>query len=217
MILESRGFSPVLVAANGQAGLDLSRQRRPDLILLDLTLPDLDGLEVCRRLKAEPETSGIAVIMLTARGEESDIVVGLELGAVDYIVKPFNNQTLVARIRAQLRRSEELCPATSDLNPEEEETLEIDELKLNLSERSAFLKNRQLDLTFSEFQLLLLLIRRPGRVFSRNEIAVELRGDEYMALDRAIDVQVANLRKKLGDWGKYIETVRSVGYRLKRL
>lgn len=209
MILRLRGFGAV-VAARGESGLEEAAQKRPDLILLDLMLPDMDGLEVCRRLKSAPETAGIPIMMLTARGEESDIVAGLELGAVDYIVKPFNNQTLIARVRAQLRRSEELLAADGD------ERVEKDGLILNRTERSVTLDGRVVALTTSEFELLLLFIRRPGAVWSRSDIALELRGDDLMAQDRAIDVQIANLRKKLGDWGSRIETVRGVGYRLKR-
>lgn len=210
MILQSRGFAAVLTAARGQTGLEEAVRRRPDLILLDLMLPDMDGLEVCRRLKNGLETAGIPIIMLTARGEESDIVAGLELGAVDYIVKPFNNQTLIARVRAQLRRSEELIATDGD------ERIEKDGLVLNRTERSVFLDGREISLTPSEFELLLIFIRRPGQVWSRGDIAVELRGDDLIAQDRAIDVQIANLRKKLGAWGSRIETVRGVGYRLKR-
>ena len=210
MILQTRGFDAVVTTARGETGLEEAVRQRPDLILLDLMLPDLDGLEVCRRLKSRPETAGIPIIMLTARGEESDIVVGLELGAVDYIVKPFNNQTLVARVRAQLRRSEEL------LAPREDEEHKHDGLVLNRTERSVALDGQNVSLTQSEFELLLLFLRRPGMVWSRGDIALELRGDDLMAQDRAIDVQIANLRKKLGFWGSRIETVRGVGYRLKR-
>ena len=163
--------------------------------------------------------------MLTARSEESDVVVGLEMGAVDYVTKPFNNQMLIARIRAQLRRTKELETASQpekiflaeDANePEpEEEILSQHGVTLNLTQRTAAFHEAPLDLTFTEFELLAILIRRPGRVWSRTDIAFKLRGDDYLSMDRSIDVQVANLRKKLGEAGKFIETVRGVGYRWK--
>jgi DNA-binding response OmpR family regulator len=164
--------------------------------------------------------------MLTARGEETDVVVGLEAGAVDYVVKPFNNQTLLARIRAQLRRTQELAPvdggAPNGSNAENADAppkpdVERDGLSVFVAERLVLRTDgAALDLTPTEFDLLVLLIKTPGRVWSRYEIAQKIRGDDYIAFDRAIDVQIANLRKKLGSASGCVETARGVGYRWKR-
>ncbi len=152
--------------------------------------------------------------MLTARGAESDIVLGLEMGAVDYIVKPFNNQTLVARIRAHLRRTRELTAPGE--NSETEEIVERNGLTIHPAERSVLFQGNPIDLTFTEYELLYYLIQSPGRVWSRSEIALAVRGEDYMSFDRAIDVQIAKLRKKLGEAGGLIETIRGIGYRWKR-
>lgn len=224
MLLQARGFQTVS-AGNGELGLKRIEEKDPDLVLLDLTLPGMDGLEVCRRIRELPGKAKLPVIMLTARSEESDVVVGLEMGAVDYVTKPFNNQMLIARIRAQLRRTKELETAAlpekillaeNENEPEpEEELLSCHGVTLNLTQRTADFNEMPLELTFTEFELLAIFIRRPGRVWSRTDIAFKLRGDDYLSMDRSIDVQVANLRKKLGEAGKFIETVRGVGYRWK--
>ena len=189
------------------------REAKPDLLLLDLMLPGIGGLEVCRQLKAAPETASIPIIMMTALGEESDIVLGLELGAADYVVKPFNNRTLVARIRAQLRRTVELkrVPAAKPTA----ETVRFGGLELDVSERIVKLNSQPLTFTFMEFEILLTLVRQPGRVFSRRQLTLDVRGEDYLPQDRGIDVQIANIRRKLGAAGANIETVRGVGYRLK--
>lgn len=225
MLLQTRGFLCTAVGS-GEAGLKRLEEQEFDLILLDLTLPGMDGLEVCRKLRELPGKAKIPVVMLTARSEESDVVVGLETGAVDYVVKPFNNQLLIARIRAHLRRTKELenvansenqrrSATTETRNEAPEDTLSSHGVTVNLTQRIARFNNATLVLTFTEFELLTLLIRRPGRVWSRNDVAFELRGDDYFAMDRSIDVQIANLRKKLGEAGVFIETVRGIGYRWK--
>lgn len=204
--LESNGFEKTLSAADGAEGLEIARRERPSLILLDLMLPKIDGLEVCRRLKRDEETQDIPVVMLTAKSEESDIVLGLELGAVDYITKPFSSKVLVARVRAHLRQLVDRENATE---------IRRAGLVLNVEERSVRLDGATVDLTFTEFGILHLLAARPGRVYTRDQIVSRVKGDDYPVTDRAIDVQIVNLRRKLGAWSENIETVRGVGYRLK--
>jgi two-component system phosphate regulon response regulator PhoB len=225
LLLETRGFSGVEAVGTGTAALERASETAFDLVLLDLTLPDVDGLDVCRRLRSTPLNATTPTIMLTARGEETDVVVGLEAGAVDYVVKPFNNQTLLARIRAQLRRTQELAPNADASNGTNGETgdapskpdVERDGLSVFVAERLVLRSDgASLDLTPTEFDLLVLLMKAPGRIWSRYEIAQKIRGDDYIAFDRAIDVQIANLRKKLGPASGCVETARGVGYRWKR-
>lgn len=207
LALESAGFSSVYTAADGIEGLKLAQKRQPDLILLDLMLPELDGLTLCRLLKNDESTRAIPVIMLTAKSEESDVVLGLELGAVDYITKPFNRKILIARVRAQLRSRSERDSANE---------IRHAGLVIDKDAHAARLDGAELSLTVSEFDILLLLASHAGRVYTRNQIIARLRGEDYAVTGRAIDVQVLNLRKKLGDWGRRIETVRGIGYRLQR-
>lgn len=204
--LERNGFQNVLEAADGEEGLKIALRDRPALVLLDLMLPKVAGLEVCRRLKRSESLRDVPVIMLTAKSEESDIVLGLELGAVDYITKPFSTKVLVARVRAHLRQA-----------GAQESSAEIcrNGLVLNLEEHSAKLDGNVLDLTFTEYGILKLLASRPGRVYTRDQIVSQVKGDDYPVTDRAIDVQMVNLRRKLGAWAANIETVRGVGYRMK--
>ncbi|MBP3302475.1 MAG: response regulator transcription factor [Opitutales bacterium] len=204
--LESNGFKNVLTASDGEEGLRLALRERPALILLDLMLPKTDGLEVCRRLKRDESLRDVPVIMLTAKSEESDIVLGLELGAVDYITKPFSTKVLVARVRAHLRQASD-----------QESSMEIrrDGLVLNTTEHTARFNGEPLELTFTEYGILQLLASRPGRVYTRDQIVSRVKGDDYPVTDRAIDVQMVNLRRKLGAWAVNIETVRGVGYRMK--
>ncbi len=206
--LESNGFTQVLTAGDGALGLRMAQREQPSLILLDLMLPQLDGLSVCRELKRDEATRNIPVIMLTAKSEESDIVLGLELGACDYITKPFSNKVLVARVRAQLR---------SGIEQEQSNEIRYDALVMNTLDHTAKLDGNTLDLTFTEYGILCLLAKRPGRVFTRDQIVSKVKGDDYPVTDRAIDVQIVNLRRKLGTWGTHIETVRGVGYRMKAL
>lgn len=198
----------VRIAASGEQALALVRAEAPDLVLLDLMLPGMDGLEVCRTLKADARTARIPVIMLTAKGEDSDVVAGLALGADDYVIKPFSPKVLVARVRAVLRRREAAAVP-------EGAVIEIGELALSPGRREARVAGRLVELTATEFDLLLLLARRRGWVFMRGQIIDAIRGEDRAVTDRAVDVQIVGLRRKLGPAGKLVETVRGIGYRMK--
>jgi two-component system, OmpR family, alkaline phosphatase synthesis response regulator PhoP len=198
----------VTTAISGEMGLRLARTDTPALILLDLMLPEIDGLEVCRTLKGEAKTQHIPVIMLTAKAEESDIVTGLEVGAEDYIVKPFSPKVLIARVRAVLRRR-------GKVSSDEKAPLKLHDLTIHPGRHEVLVDGSPAQLTLTEFQILHLLARRPGWVFSRDQILNEIRGDEAYVTDRSIDVQIVGLRKKLGNSGGLIETVRGVGYKMK--
>ena len=205
--LEKEGYQ-VFGAATGEEALQAVRRRRPDLILLDLMLPGIDGLEVCRRIKSEPQARHLPIVMLTAKGEETDIVTGLELGADDYVTKPFSPRVLVARLRAALRRrSQPLPPQTAPLK--------TDELVIHPGRHEVLLQGQPIPLTVTEFRLLHLLAGRPGWVFTRSQIVNEIHGEDYPVSDRSIDVQIVSLRKKLGAFGSRIETIRGIGYRFK--
>ncbi|MBU4186383.1 MAG: response regulator transcription factor, partial [Proteobacteria bacterium] len=189
--------------------LQKAASEKPDLIVLDLMLPGIDGLEVTKILKSDSKTLHIPIIMLTAKGEEADIVAGLELGADDYITKPFSPRILIARVRAVIRRKDK-SKKDNDL-----ETIQIHNILINPRKREILAKNKPIDLTFTEFQILYYLAKRPGWVFTRFQIVDAVRGDDYPVTDRSVDVQIVGLRKKLGLCGKYIETVRGVGYRFR--
>jgi two-component system alkaline phosphatase synthesis response regulator PhoP len=186
------------------------RQKQPDLILLDLMLPGIDGLEVCKTLKKDTEYQSIPIIMLTAKGEESDIVTGLELGADDYIPKPFSPRVLIARVKAVLRRKDTGIdePAGSDI-------VKIHDIVIHHGRHEVKVDGELVDLTYTEFSLLYFLAKRPGWVFTRYQIVDALRGEDYPVTERAVDVQIVGLRKKLGKSGKFVETVRGVGYRFR--
>jgi two-component system alkaline phosphatase synthesis response regulator PhoP len=209
--LEREGYI-VSCAASGEGALQIAKSEIPDLIVLDLMLPGIDGLEVARQLKNEPETRGIPIVMLTAKGEETDIVAGLELGADDYITKPFSPRVLVARVRAVLRRNSR---GKAKDYPAEAKVLRIQDLIIHPGRREVLVSGSPVQLTFTEFGILNYLAQRPGWVFTRNQIVDAVRGEEYFVTDRSVDVQIVGLRKKLGAAGKYIETVRGVGYRFK--
>lgn len=194
----------------GEDVLDEIKFKKPDLILLDLMLPGIDGLEVCNLLKRDSEYSSIPIIMLTAKGEESDIVTGLELGADDYIPKPFSPRVLIARVKAVLRRKD-----VTRENPSESEAVKIHELVIHPGRHEVKVDDELIDLTYTEFSLLYFLAQRPGWVFTRYQIVDALRGEDYPVTERAVDVQIVGLRKKLGKAGKYVDTVRGVGYRFK--
>lgn len=199
----------VIEAASGEEGLKKAAGTPPELIVLDLMLPGLDGLEVCRLLKRGEATQAIPIVMLTAKGEESDIVAGLELGADDYITKPFSPRVLVARVRAVLRRRTAEPPAA-------DQPLTIENIVIHPGRHDVRVDGRGVELTPSEFKLLHLLARRPGWVFTRYQIVDALRGEDYPVTDRSVDVLVVGLRKKLGEAGQLIETVRGVGYRFRQ-
>lgn len=205
--LNKHGFL-VLKSGSGEEGLKLARAKLPDAVVLDLMLPDLDGLEVCRALKADPATAHIPIVMLTAKGEEADIVAGLEMGADDYIPKPFSPRVLVSRIKAVIRRRRQGAA-------EAEEVIKTGDLVIHPGRREVMLKGKPVNLTYTEFGILHLLARRPGWVFTRYQIVEGVRGEDYAVTDRAVDVQIVGLRRKLGKAGPLIETVRGVGYRFK--
>ena len=203
--LQKEGYQ-VTQAMSGEKALQSVDEDPPQLILLDLMLPEIDGLEVCRRLKRDPETATIPIVMLTAKGEESDIVAGLEMGADDYVTKPFSPRVLIARVRAVLRRQRRGMAS-------EDAVLTFDELTIHPGRHEVVYQGNTIDLTNSEFAILHLLARRPGWVFTRYRIVDAIRGEHYAVTERAVDVQIAGLRKKLGDAVEYIKTVRGVGYK----
>lgn len=203
--LEKEGYQ-VVRAMTGEEALACVDEETPHLVLLDLMLPEIDGLEVCRRLKREEETSTVPIVILTAKGEEADIITGLESGADDYITKPFSPRVLVARVRAVLRRNKRGMAT-------EEEVLVFNELMIHPGRREVFYRKTPIELTYSEFAILHLLARRPGWVFTRYRIVDAIRGEHYAVTERAVDVQIVGLRKKLGEAGDYIKTVRGVGYK----
>lgn len=194
-------------AGTGESGLQLAQDARPDLVLLDLMLPGLSGLDVCRRLKADTETAGIPVIMLTAKGEEEDIIAGFNAGADDYITKPFRPKILLARVEAVLRRG-----AARRLKPDD--TLQVADVTIHPGRHQVTVGENNVDLTRTEFRILHYLASRPGWVFTRQQIVTAVHGDDYPVTSRAVDVQVAALRKKLGASGELIQTVHGVGYKM---
>ncbi len=204
--LIKEGYRPTCVMS-GEEALTSIRRTAFDLILLDLMLPGLDGLEVCRRLRQDQQAAHIPIIMLTAKGEETDIVVGLELGADDYVTKPFSLRVLTARVRAVLRRKRQ--------GASQAEVIRIRELRIDRSRHEVCVQGKPVRMTATEFGILLCLARRPGWVFTRYQLVEAVRGDEYSVTDRAVDVQIVGLRKKLGGLSHYIETVRGVGYRFR--
>lgn len=193
---------------SGAEALAAVKSILPDLIVLDLMLPGMSGFEVCGILKGAPRTSGIPVVMLTARGSEMDVVRGLEAGADDYIVKPFSPPVLVARVKAVLRRR-------SRHGADEEGLLRVHDLVINAARHEVLVRNEPVDLTHTEFRILQFLARRPGWVFTRSQVVDAVHGVGHPVTDRAVDVQIVGLRKKLGDSSDMIETVRGVGYRFK--
>ncbi len=193
---------------SGEDALRLVRGKTPDLVILDLMLPGVDGLEVCKLIKNAPKTRNIPIVMLTAKGEEADVVTGLELGADDYITKPFSPRVLIARVRAVLRRK-------TREPKDEDSTVQIRDLVIHPGRREVLLRDKPVELTFTEFGILHFLARRPGWVFTRDQIVDAVRGEDYPVTGRSVDVHIVGLRKKLGSAEKYIETVRGIGYRFK--
>ena len=198
-----------IAAGDGLKALHLARNQRPDLVLLDLMLPGIDGLEVCRRLKAERDTAGIPIIMLTAKGDEADIVAGLEIGADDYVPKPFSMRLLLARMKAVLRR----VAAATDAGPRA--LTKVHDLVIDDDRHEVHVGGQAMVLTLTEYKLLRFLAQHPGRVFTRTQILNNIQDEHVIVIDRAIDVHVAALRKKLGEASRFVETVRGVGYRFK--
>ena len=204
LALKSGGYTDVTETADGDAALEAAFSSRMDRVLLDLMLPGLDGISVCRRLRTNPETAEVAIVMLTARGAECDIVSGLDAGADDYITKPFSKEVLLARIRAALRKDERRS----------EERLTLDGLLLDDGPHPVTLDGTEMKLPLTEYRILALLLRHPGRVFDRALIIDRISGGEKTVTERTIDVQMFGLRRKLGLWARHLETIRGVGYRL---
>jgi two-component system phosphate regulon response regulator PhoB len=206
--LEREGFR-VVMAGDGETGLREVSRGRPDFVLLDLMLPGIDGLEVCRRLRGEDPTRDLPILILTAKGEEADVIVGLEMGADDYLVKPFSPRELVARIKSVLRRIER-ATASSGQN-----RVQIGELLLDAARHEVHCRGAPVALTRAEFRLLWTLAQRPGRVFPRSELADRITAGESFIIDRNVDVHISSIRRKLGSSGDVIATVRGVGYKCK--
>lgn len=202
--LTSEGFS-VTCAMDGQDALNQARSKTPDLVLLDVMIPVMDGVQVCRQLRSEAATRNTPIIMLTAKGEETDQVVGFSVGADDYVTKPFSVRVLLERVKALLRRNER----TSDLN----DMISVGGIAIDRIKHRALLDGKVLDLTPSEFRLLDTLIRQPGRAFDRSELINSALGNDAIVLERTIDVHIRSLRKKLETSADRIETVRGIGYR----
>jgi two-component system alkaline phosphatase synthesis response regulator PhoP len=201
----------VTAVATGEDALTAARSKLPDIVILDLMLPGVDGLDVCRRLQSDAATRGIPIVMLTAKGTEADVVAGLELGASDYVTKPFSPRVLTARIRAVLRRGAE----TGD----DETTIRIKDLIIRPGRHQVLAGETPVELTATEFRILTCLARRPGWVFTRQQLLDAAQGDDsflsdHFVTDRSVDVHIVSLRRKLGACGSCIETVRGVGYRL---
>lgn len=203
----------VTCADNGEEALECLLEESIDCVLLDLMLPGMSGLEVCETIRRKSEQNGryVPIVMLTAKGEEEDIVEGLEYGADDYITKPFSPKVLIARIKAVLRRGYERQKQEED----DQSTIVVGDLEIDKGRHEVRLQGEPLHLTMTEFGILTLLASKPGWVFSRQQIIDSVRGYDFLITPRAIDVQVFGLRKKMGDSGKLVETVRGVGYRFK--
>lgn len=207
--LEKEGYV-VESVRTGEHALASARTRVPDAVILDLMLPGLDGVEVCRRLKADPSTRHVPVVMLTAKSEDTDVVSGLEVGADDYVTKPFSPKVLIARLRAVLRRTREAGEETSP-----DSTVRIHDLEIDVQRHLVRCAGEILELSATEFAVLEVLARNAGWVFSRAKIIDAVKGSDYPVTERSVDVQILGLRRKLGRFGEMIETVRGVGYRLR--
>lgn len=208
--LKREGYQ-VSSALNGETGLALIKQKKPDLILLDLMLPGMDGLEVCRQLRAVSETQNIPIIMVSAKGEESDVVLGLGLGADDYIAKPFSPKELIARVQAVLRRSQQVPQTSADAN------IQRGDLLIEPGKHKVTMAGEEISFTASEFKLLSTLASKPGRVFTREQLINHSLGENVVVVDRNIDVHIRAIRKKLGEQNSFIETIRGIGYRFRDL
>jgi two-component system phosphate regulon response regulator PhoB len=206
--LEKEGYI-IHTATSGEDAVRMIKKSPPDLVILDLMLPGMDGLDVCKSLKNDPKTKQIPIIMLTAKGDESDIVLGLELGSDDYVTKPFSPKVLRARVKAVLRRGE--VGLASDKNG----IISLPGLSINLERVEVRVDDKPIELTATEFRLLHFLALKPGWVFTRAQIVDAVRGEDYAVTDRSVDVHIVSLRRKLGKYGDLISTVRGVGYRFR--
>ena len=208
--LKSEGYD-ILSATTGEQAIKIAKQTRPDLMVLDLMLPGIDGLEVTQYLRSNDETRDIPIVMLTAKGEESDIVTGLEMGANDYISKPFSPRELTARVRGILRRRRK----SSTEIPAPGSVRQVGDMVIDRGKHRVTIDGDALDLTLSEFELLAFLSEKKGWVFTRSQIVDAIHGENYAVTDRSIDVIIVGLRKKLKQYATHIQTVRGVGYRFK--
>lgn len=206
-ILARHNMDIIGVASGEEAFVSLGKSQ-PDLVVLDLMLPGIDGLEVCRRIKGSSRTAAIPVIILSAKGEEADVVVGLELGADDYLTKPFSPRVLMARIKAVLRRGQ-IEPVSG------ESVITHQDLRIHVGRHEVLVAGEPVQLTVTEFRILCQLAQRPGWVFTRNQILEAAQGDDSGVTARAVDVHMVALRRKLGSSGELVETIRGVGYRLR--
>lgn len=204
LALKGAGFTSICEAENGTDGLALVQREKPVLVILDLMLPGMDGLAVCSAIRRNPSVSGTPIVMLTARTAEEDVVRGLELGAADYITKPFSNAILVARVKAALRRT---APPKGPVRA-------LGSLVLDETTRTASVDGVMLSLTRSEFDLLDILSAHPGRVYTRQQIIARIQREEKDVTDRTVDTLMVGLRRKLGEWAGHVETIRGIGYRI---
>lgn len=206
--LEMSGFS-VLKKDKGEGVAELALENKPDLILLDVMLPGIDGFEVCRQIKKNKDTKEIPVLMLTARTDDEDIINGLETGADDYITKPFRPKILLAKVKTALRRN-----SLSSENEANKTVITIHGISIDRNRYEVRLDGQEVHLSVTEFSILEYLANNPGFVYSRNQIIDSVKGNGYAVTERSVDVQILGIRKKLGDYGRYIETVRGIGYRM---
>ena len=207
--LEKEGYR-ILPYISGEQALSEAKRQQPHLIILDLMLPGMDGIEVCKHLRETEETKQIPILMVTAKSEETDIILGLEMGADDYITKPFSPKVLIARVRAVLRRSRK-----NPLSAGREPHLQIHDIVIDTTKHEVHADGEPVSLSVTEFAILEFLARNPGWVFSRNQIIGAVKGEDYPVTERSVDVQILGLRKKLKGQGDVIETVRGIGYRMK--
>lgn len=205
----------VEVRGDGEQGIECAKSFLPDLILLDIMLPGLDGLSVCREIRMERQLDMTPIIMLTAKSEETDIVVGLELGADDYMTKPFSPNELVARIRAHLRRKRKVVETsvTEKKDSAEDEVVEFKSLKINKDQHVIYIRGEKQKFTLAEFKIILALASSPGKVFTRDQLIEIIAGEDTYLVGRNIDVHIRSIRKKLGDDASMVETIRGVGYK----
>lgn len=206
--LTDEGYK-VTYTPNGNEAVRIAKTEQPDLVILDLMMPGIDGLEVCRQLRSDLATQQIIIIMLSAKADETDIVVGLKLGAKDYITKPVRPRVLLARIEAALRMRDEIT------SRKDADSISHYGISMHIGRRKVFVDGQPVELTVTEFGLLFFLIKRPGWVFSRSQIVEAVRGEDASVIDRTVDVHIASLRKKLVHFGQFIETVRGIGYKLR--
>ncbi|HIJ78770.1 MAG: response regulator transcription factor [Desulfobulbaceae bacterium] len=209
--LAKAGFT-VSYADNGEQGLALIRSEKPNLVVLDIMLPGLNGLELCKAVRQDPAIKSTPILMLTAKSEESDVAAGLDIGADDYITKPFSPKILLSRVKAALRRQ---SAGAGDAKGQADASIKVHDILINAKRHEVTVAGAPITLTITEYSILELLAKHPGWVFSRQQIIDSIRGYAYVITPRAVDVQVFGLRKKLGESGQFIDTVRGIGYRLR--